>query len=553
MILTFATLNYQIRNMLWLKLLHILRPLIKSSSMDLPLVTHKAESSNSLNSLQQHEKFHNLVIQGITADSRQVKKDFIFVAIAGTKHDGHQHIMSACQQGAAVIVVEKSEYATPSYVNELAAQSSSMHSVLVLQVTSSREALDLLAAEFYQQPSQQMLMLGVTGTNGKTSITYLLEWVLNRISFPCGVLGTVDHHFLENVWQTENTTPGPVELHSRLKEIKDLGAKAIAMEVSSHALEQSRADGVHFDVVIFTNLTRDHLDYHSDMKTYFQAKQRLFSDLIWKTKKHKPFAIINTDDTWGARLRVSSKAGLWSYGMGATADFRFEILDVGFSYTSIQLFSPFGVFKSVIPMCGTHNVYNVVAVIAALASRGIYPELSLHALRSFPGVPGRLQSVPNEKDRHVFVDYAHSPDALENVLKSLQRVRAEMQKNNSGNKRSAKIITIFGCGGDRDKGKRPLMAMMAEKYSDYVVVTSDNPRSEDPGAIISDILDGFSVEFRKKVIVEVDRAKGIQHGIDISEAGDVILIAGKGHEDYQIIGTEKRPFSDWSCAKELLR
>lgn len=204
-------------------------------------------------------------------------------------------------------------------------------------------------------------------------------------------------------------------------------------------------------------------------------------------------------------------------------------------------------------MCGTHNVYNVVAVIAALASRGIYPELSLHALRSFPGVPGRLQSVPNEKDRHVFVDYAHSPDALENVLKSLQRVRAEMQKNNLGSKRSANIITIFGCGGDRDKGKRPLMATMAEKYSDYVVVTSDNPRSEDPGAIISDILDGFSIEFRKKVIVEVDRAKGIQHGIDISEAGDVILIAGKGHEDYQIIGTEKRLFSDWSCAKELLR
>lgn len=504
--------------MLWLSLLHAIRSQVLSLSV---------------------KDGHNWIINGLSADSRQIKNDFIFVAITGVSSDGHKHIFSAVQAGAKVIIIQDNEW-RKFYSSE---QLNAIQSALIIPVKSSRETLDLLAAEFYQHPSQSMMMFGVTGTNGKTSITYLLEWVLNRISFPCGVLGTVDHHFLETVWPTENTTPGPVDLQHRLSEIKNLGAKTIAMEVSSHALQQFRADGVHFDVVIFTNLTRDHLDYHQDMKSYFQAKQRLFTDLMWKSHKRVPFAIINTDDTWGARLRVSSKAGLWSYGQKENCDFRFEVLDMGFSYTQFQLFSPFGVFKAVIPMCGLHNVYNTVAVVAALASRGIYPELSLHALRSFVGVPGRLQNVPNEKGRNVFVDYAHSPDALENVLSSLVKIRA--QKN-------VKIITVFGCGGDRDKGKRPLMAQIAEKYSDLVVVTSDNPRTEPAENIISEILEGFSIEFRKQVIVQTDRYKGISQAIHLSNAGDVVLIAGKGHEDYQIIGTQKFPFSDLSVAKEIL-
>lgn len=467
-------------------------------------------------------------------DARQAHLGSVFVAVPGTKVDGHEFLPQACEAGAVAVVVERADRVPKSFTG------------FVQVVQNARESLDRLAAQFYSHPSHQMFVFGVTGTNGKTSVTYMLEAVLSQMRLACGVLGTINHHLGDKIWHTEMTTPDPISLQKRLREMKDAGAKAVAMEVSSHALSQRRADGVQFNTAIFTNLTRDHLDYHQSMQDYFQSKQRLFTDLLWKTYKNPRFAIVNIDDAWGARMRVASAASLWSYGQKKNADFRYKITKVDFSRTDFELRTPAGQYKSYLPMCGAHNVANAVAVVAAAATAGISPSSSLEALTGFGGVPGRLQSVPNSRSLNVFIDYAHSPDALESVLRALRQVRDEMKSH-------CRIWTVFGCGGDRDKGKRPLMASAAGKASDLVMVTSDNPRTEDPYAILSDIMDGFSDQDRKeRVMMEVDRKKAIEKVLKSAKPHDVILIAGKGHEDYQIIGKEKIQFSDYEVAKEIL-
>lgn len=472
-------------------------------------------------------------VVSLTNDARQVRLGAVFVAIRGTKNDGHKFINNAVQQGAIALVVESKEKIPDSFNGS------------TIVVKDSRIALDLLASHFYSNPSKEMFCFGVTGTNGKTSVTYMLECVLGKAGIATGVLGTIDHHLGTQVWPSEMTTPDPIMLQQRLREMRNSGARAVAMEVSSHALSQARADGVHFNTAIFTNLTRDHLDYHKDMQEYFETKQKLFTEAMRRTVKIPHFAIVNVDDPWGRKMRVEGQTGIWSYGQAKDADLRFHIVEMDFSKTYFELHSPFGFHKSWIPMCGVHNVYNAVAVVAAAATAGIPPKYSLEALSTFAGVPGRLQNVPNHKSLHVYVDYAHSPDALENVLKSLGRVRSDLKAHN-------KIWTVFGCGGDRDKGKRPLMAQIAARYSDRMMVTSDNPRTEDPLQIINDILEGFSATERKGAMVEVDRKKAIQKVISQAQPGDVILIAGKGHEDYQILGTEKIHFSDFEVAKEFL-
>lgn len=453
------------------------------------------------------------------------------MAIKGQKGDGHDLTAKAVENGAVALVLEKPESIPPGFLGP------------VRFVANTREALVQLASQYFGNPSKDLFCFGVTGTNGKTSTTYMLEHVLNRMQIITGVLGTIDHHLLGHVWPTEVTTPDPISLQRRLREMKDTGARAVAMEVSSHALDQKRADGVHFNTVIFTNLTRDHLDYHANMELYFAAKQRLFTDLLWKTEKPLTFAVVNTDDEWGAKLRVSSNASLWTFGQNSRADFSFKILKMSFSQTEFEIKTPLGMHKSFIPMCGIHNIYNAVGVVAAAANAGVPPLAALQALQSFTGVPGRLQGVENRKSLHVFVDYAHTPDALMNVLQSLICVRKELQEN-------IRIWTVFGCGGDRDKGKRPEMAKIAEKYSDFVVVTSDNPRSENPEQILQDIWQGFSKP-EKNITMEVDRKKAIEWVLAKATAGDVILIAGKGHEDYQTIGVEKRHFSDAAVVREF--
>ena len=469
----------------------------------------------------------------ICTDTRQVKIGCAFVAVQGQKFDSHSQLAQVVEHGAVVLIVEK----------DIVRPSLSAFKGLVLEVENSRVALALLAAKWFNNPSNEMLCFGVTGTNGKTSCTYMMEHLMNSVRIDCGVIGTVNHHLRDKVWPTEATTPGPLELHARLREMREAGARGLAMEVSSHALDQYRVSGVHFNVVMFTNLTRDHLDYHESMEQYFAAKQKLFSDLLWQSNKVPTFAVINVDDPWGRKLRIPAYAGLWTYGTSAHSDWRFKLLDMGYAITRFELQTPFGPYTASLPLCGVHNVYNAVGVIAAAAALGVPPEFSIQQMNLFKGVPGRLQVVSNSRQLNVLVDYAHSPDALENVLNSLVAVRQQSQATHS------RIITVFGCGGDRDKGKRPQMAAIAEKKSDVVIVTSDNPRTEDPMAIINDILAGFD---KMKPEVVVDRRLAIGRALQICEPQDVVLIAGKGHEDYQIIGTEKTHFSDVEVASEIL-
>lgn len=489
------------------------------------LFSHFNLNKNDLNPVLEH------VVQGIYFDARQVVADSVFVAIKGTQNDGHKFIDQAILGGAIALVVENKS-TVPDY-----------YKGLVVVVPDSRQALDQLAAQFYNFPSEELFCFGITGTNGKTSITYILEHILNSYHKPTAVMGTVNHRIENHLWTSQMTTPDPVTLQKRLRDFRDHNAVAVAMEVSSHALDQKRADSVHFNTAIFTNLTLDHLDYHQTMQHYFQSKQRLFTDLMWASKKRPLFAVVNVDDSYGRKLQVAEPVVIWTYGQ-SEADFRFKILDMSYSETKFELKTPVETVTMTIPLSGLHTIYNCVASIAAALSFGISIEQSVKALKTFEGVPGRLQKVNAPSEKTAFVDYAHTPDALENVLSALNNIRQLVKKK-------TKIITVFGCGGDRDKSKRPLMAGIAAKLSDYVFITSDNPRTEKPEDIVAEIALGIPAGF-KEYEIEVDREKAIAAAIRFADAGDVILIAGKGHEDYQIIGTEKNHFSDFEVARKYL-
>lgn len=475
----------------------------------------------------------DIEVSGLYNDARKVTPGGVFVAIRGVKLDGHVFLPDAIDKGASALVVEDADKVPKEYKG------------LVVRVQNCRESLDLLASHFYDDPGLDLFCVGVTGTNGKTSVTYMVEAILNKGRIPTGVIGTVNHHLGDQVWPSDMTTPDPIFLQKRLREFCDAGAKAVAIEVSSHALDQKRVESVPFNTVIFTNLTRDHLDYHETMEKYLEAKQRLFTDLLWKTEKHPSFAIINTNDKYGRRLKVAGPSVLWTYG-NKDSDLRYEILRMDFALTHFKVYTPSESVDVFLPMSGVHNVMNALAAIGTGLSAGLTLQHCAEALGDFTGVPGRLQAVPNNKKVSVFVDYAHSPDALENVLTALTKVRENL-------KSSAKIWTIFGCGGDRDKGKRPLMAEMAAKYSDRVVVTSDNPRTEDPQTILNEVLKGIPSSYAANSEAILDRKDAIEQTLLKADDGDVILIAGKGHEDYQIIGTQKFPFSDVLVAEEALK
>lgn len=476
--------------------------------------------------------FSEKEVSGIFSDAREVQPDSVFVAICGNVADGHQFIVDAVKAGAIALVVSDRSNVPSDFAG------------IVLEVPRTREILDILACRFYAYPGQELFCAGVTGTNGKTSITYMIESILTHSEIPTGVIGTIDHHLGQKIWTSDMTTPDPVSLQMRLREFLDAGAKAVAMEVSSHALHQFRVDGVPFNTVIFTNLTRDHLDYHKNMNSYFQAKQRLFTDLMWRTSKRPAFAIVNVDDKFGRRLKIADPVTVWTYG-AKKADFTYSVMKMDFTSTQFCLRTPFGEVEIHLPMSGTHNVMNATAAIATGMSVGIPLPVCALAISLFSGVPGRLQLVPHRQNFTVFIDYAHTPDALENTLSALVSVRTNL-------KTKVKIWTVFGCGGDRDKGKRPLMAKVAEQFSDFVMITSDNPRSEDPRTILAEIIEGIPASAKEKVFVQVDRRKALEEVFAKASKGDVVVIAGKGHEDYQIIGTEKFPFSDYLVSQEIL-
>jgi UDP-N-acetylmuramoyl-L-alanyl-D-glutamate--2,6-diaminopimelate ligase len=489
-------------------------------------------------------------VKSITFDSRQVDEFTVFVAIHGSKVDGHTFIPEVLKKNPAAIVVDE------KVRGSFSALGSAEKEPRTFYVSDTRVELERLARVFYGDPAENLYAVAVTGTNGKTSITYMVEAVLNHLGQPTGVIGTVNHHLgAQNVWSTELTTPDALTLQKRLADFVKLGAKAVAFEASSHALSQNRVGSIAFDAMVFSNLTRDHLDYHKTMDEYFHAKEKLFRELptqIKTQKRNQPVAIINYSDTYGPKIRVAPNVKLWSYGeakihAGANSkiDFEFEILKSDFAGTSFKLTALGETQILHIPLVGKHNVYNAVAAIAVGMATGATLEAAHAGLKNFTGVPGRLQRVQHSQDLNVFVDYAHTDDALKTVLSALQDIRKSANLKN-------KIITVFGCGGDRDKGKRPLMLKAAMAGSDKVVITSDNPRTESPASIIDDILTGVMHTKSEQIIVEVDRKQAIKKAIEMARTGDVVLIAGKGHEDYQIIGTQKLPFSDFAVAEGIL-
>lgn len=479
-----------------------------------------------------------LEVSGIFSDSRRIQPGTVFVAVQGVSSNGHDYIPKAIEQGAVALVVEKTDRIPKEYTGA------------VLQVLESQMVYTELLREFYAQPEEKLTAIAVTGTNGKTSTSYMIEAILNEAGLPCGVMGTIDHHFKNQTWKSDLTTPDTASFFKRLHEFVEAGAKAFVMEVSSHALKQKRV-AVEFDAAVYTNFTRDHLDYHLTMEDYWQSKEKLFSEYL--KKDGEVFAIINSDDPQVDMVRVMKSAQRLTFGKNGSEndqdgspDFQFvikksDLRGISFVVHEKGLEKSGGDFEYSTSMIGEHNIYNWVGAIALSRALGATHGHCQLAVKRFMGVPGRLERVPG--NRNIFVDYAHTPDALEKVLLTLSALKT------SGGA-TAQLVTIFGCGGDRDKGKRPLMGQMAEKFSDQIIVTSDNPRSENPESIIDDIFSGLKKPGAWRV---TDRESAFKKALEITKPGDVILIAGKGHEDYQIIGDKTLSFSDVLVMKQLLK
>ncbi|MBP6672794.1 MAG: UDP-N-acetylmuramoyl-L-alanyl-D-glutamate--2,6-diaminopimelate ligase [Bacteroidetes bacterium] len=459
---------------------------------------------------------HDVKVSGIQYDSRKVQRENLFVALKGGGADGHKFLSSAIANGAKVIVVED-DNSIPDPM--------CMHTGTVkIVVSNTRKALAQISANYYGRPAEKMTMIGVTGTNGKTTTTFLIKQMLeadeaNKV----GLIGTVEYAIGEEKFPATHTTPESLEMHQLFAQMVQKGCTHCVMEVSSHALHQYRAFGIPFSAAVFTNLTQDHLDYHGTMEEYFSAKKILFEGL-----SPTATAVVNADSEYGMRIVEGCAATVTSYSIEKPSKMKAEQLSI-----SINGFSAVIHGEKVAPkLVGRFNVYNFLAAYSVVKELGVFCPPELYAQLS--PAPGRFDQIQSKRGWTAIVDYAHTPDALENCLQTIHDVLPFRTKS--------KIITVFGAGGDRDKSKRPLMGRIAERLSDAMIVTSDNPRTEDPMEIISDILEG--IDYKIKVIVESDRAKAIAHGLSIAKNGDVVLVAGKGHEDYQVIGKEKIHFSD---------
>lgn len=485
-------------------------------------------------------------VSTVCYNSGKCEKNSLFIAIPGFKADGHNYIENAIENGARFII-HQSPY-TPSA------------GVTAIQVSDTRRVLGKVGRNFFRDPSSSLCLMGVTGTNGKTTTTYLLEAILNKAGYSVGVIGTVNYRYNEAVFPAPNTTPESFELQRILREMADHGVTHCIAEVSSHAIDLHRVDECSFSIGIFTNLTHDHLDYHLTMENYFQTKKRLFSELLPSAAKNNPQKtkldynmIINGDDPWGQRLLTETTGKTIAYGLDASCDLTAE--SYRFSLEGIAATIRFKNKKTdiVSPLIGKFNLYNILAAVAAATSLGISTETIGSFLAGTPRVPGRMEKVSDPGEPYVFVDYAHTDDALRRVLENL----IEFKKR--------KIITVFGCGGNRDRGKRPLMGEAAAQYSDLTIITSDNPRMEDPLEIIEEIEKGINLPKllpdqdylgnlkQKYFLVIPDRAEAILKAITAAQNGDIVLIAGKGHEDYQIIGEKRFPFDDRIVARDALK
>lgn len=467
----------------------------------------------------------------VRADSREVGKGDIFVAVPGASEDGARFVPAAVEAGAAAVVCRPEVTAA---VGDAAAAAG--HACAAVACDDPREALWRLAQARYHTETLPLTVLGVTGTNGKTTCAYLLEHLFSSLGHKVGVLGTVNYRWPGHMESAPLTTPGPLAVHSMLAAMSAAGADTAVMEVSSHALEQQRVGGVPFAGALFTNLTQDHLDFHPDMLSYFKAKARLFLEVPRDDKAMS----INADDEWGRRLLELCPSAL-SYGLHeglpGQRHLRGELLSAGTDGCRLRMTLGRESWELHSPLVGAFNASNLLAVQALALELGLKPD-QLAVLAGFMGVCGRLERVPNPQGLHVFVDYAHTPDALINVLKALR---------GAGFRR---IVAVFGCGGNRDRTKRPLMGQAVARYADVAVLTSDNPRFEDPEAILRDVLPGLADA--RETVVEVDRRTATARALELLGPDDALLIAGKGHEDYQIIQGVKHHYSDQEVVRELL-
>ena len=462
--------------------------------------------------------------------SGKVEAGDIFVAVKGTAVDGTKYIPDVVKNGAGFVVCSDIEAAIAVVMEK----NGSLGSTEFVQHDDPRIALGDLAAAYYGTEKAAFPIIGVTGTNGKTTITYLVEHLFGHLGKQVGVLGTVSYRWGGKEITAPQTTPGCVAIHEYFAEMAKAGVDLAVMEVSSHALDQCRAAGIPFAVGVVTNVTQDHLDYHGNMEAYFAAKTKLFTEVPLKDKA----AVVNWDDAYGQRLIAQGYSG-FCFGLeeppAGVDGLHGRILHCEISGLQMEMSWKGQVWQLHSKLVGKYNASNLLAAQAVGLALGLTPA-DMQVLGDFAGAPGRLERVDNPKGYHVFVDYAHSPDALENVLSAIRELAPK------------RVITVFGCGGDRDKTKRPLMGKAVCRYSDLVILTSDNPRTEDPIAIMNDIRPGLSD--CTQVIETPDRKLGILTALSEMQAGDVLLVAGKGHEDYQILGTKKVPFSDQQVVRE---
>ena len=457
----------------------------------------------------------------LTTDSRMAGPGSVFLAYPGESSDGRKYIPQAVAQGAAGVLWEREGFAWES-----------AWSIPNLPVANLRAQAGVIADEFYRHPSRKLRMIGITGTNGKTSCSHWLAEALTRLGCKTAAIGTLGNGFPGALSEALNTTPDPVLLHGMLAEYMEEGAVAAAMEVSSHGLAQGRVNGVHFDVAVLTNLSRDHLDYHGNMAAYAEAKKKLF---YWPGLG---CMVVNTDDDFGAELADDAEGRdlrVLTYGL-KTGDVCGKNLELHGDGLAMDVVTPYGNAHLEARLMGRFNAYNLLAVLAVLLASDVSLQEAVSVLKDIKPVAGRMQTLGGGEKPLVVIDYAHTPDALEKVLVALREQTA------------GRLICVFGCGGNRDKGKRPLMGEAASRLADKVVVTSDNPRHEDPAAIINEVIAGMSGDYH----IEADRAAAIDRAISDAKPGDIVLIAGKGHEDYQDIGGVKLPFDDREVARRML-
>ena len=470
-------------------------------------------------------------VHAIQFDSRKVEAGDLFVAQAGTAVDGHTFIPSCVEKGASVIVLDNSQYLADT-----------KDGVTYVLVKNSEQALGLLAHQWYGRPSEKLTLVGVTGTNGKTTIATLLYEMVRAMGYKAGLISTVVYYVDGTAYPSTHTTPDALALNALLAQMVEAGCRYAFMEVSSHSIAQERIAGLQFAGAMFTNLTRDHIDYHKTFDNYRDTKKRLFDGL-----RKEAFAVTNADDKNGLVMTQNTRAKVFTYSTQSMADHRGKILEEGFDGMLLSIDGQ----EVFVPLVGRFNVSNLLCIYSAALCLGFEKTEVLRILSALKPVNGRFETIHSPKGWTAIIDYAHTPDAVENVISTINEI-LHNQTLKPSNSQTAKLITVVGCGGNRDKGKRPMMAQIAKRGSTQLILTSDNPRDEEPADILKDMTDGLTEEELRSTLVIEDRAAAIQTACTLAQKGDVILVAGKGHEDYQIIKGVKHHFDDHEVVRKYI-